>query len=208
MTEHMMNDFRDVERSLCLVKSDVGLRVLDPSGISCANAVLCFGYVDHTAGLTFEVLALALCVGSDYTILPEYDKVALKLRADSIHPADVVPIQNDALMLRYSERIQNLDLYYEDRASVACRAFRELDSYRHPQFPDDIRVTFMDSNHRTEQMWVRAEAFVREDDGLLIFGGVLLNEPVHNPSLHCGDNVIFGTTLTSSGRVCLGIVPR
>lgn len=203
-----MNDFRDVERSLCLVKSEVGLRVFDPAEASGANAVLCYGYVDHTAGLTFEVLALALCVGSDYTILPEQDKAALKLRADSVHPADVVPIQNDALMLRYSDRIQNLDLYYEDSTVVSCRAFRELDSYRHPQFPDDIRITFMDSDHRAEQMWVRAEAFVREDDGLLIFGGVLLNEPVHTPSLHCGDNVIFGTTLTSSGRICLGNVPE
>lgn len=204
----MMNDFRDVERSLCLVKSEVGLRVFDPAEASGANAVLCYGYVDHTAGLTFEVLALALCVGSDYTILPEQDKVALKLRAGSVQPTDVVPIQNDALMLRYSDRIQNLDLYYEDSTVVACRAFRELDSYRHPQFPDDIRVTFMGSDHRAEQMWVRAEAFIREDDGLLIFGGTLLNEPVHNPTLHCGDNVIFGTTLTSSGRICLGNVPR
>ena len=204
----MMNDFRDVERSLCLVKSDVGLRVLDPAEASGANAVLCFGYVDHTAGLTFEALTLALCVGSDYTVLPEQDKVALKLRAGSVQPTDVVPIQNDALMLRYSDRIQNLDLYYEDSTVVACRTFRELDSYRHPQFPDDIRVTFMDSDHRAEQMWVRSEAFVREDDGLLIFGGVLLNEPIHNTALHRGDNVIFGTTLTSSGRVCLGNVPK
>lgn len=208
MIENMMNDFRDVERSLCLVKSDAGLRVLDPSRISGANAVLCFGYVDHTAGLTFEALTLALCVGSDYTVLPEQDKAALKLRADSVQPADVFPIQNDALLLRYSDRIQNLELYYEDKAAVACRAFRELDSYRHPQFPDDIRVTFMASDHRAEQMWVRAEAFVREDDGLLIFGGVLLNEPTRNPTLHCGDNVIFGTTLTSSGRICLGNVPK
>lgn len=203
----MMNDFRDVERSLCLVKSEVGLRVFDPAEASGANAVLCYGYVDHIAGLTFEVLALALCVGGEYTVLPEQDKSSLKLRADSVHPADVVPIQNDTLLQRYSDRIQNLALYYEDKAAVACRAFRELDSYRHPQFPDDIRVTFMDSDHKAEQMWVRTEAFVREDDCLLIFGGVLLNEPTRNPTLHCGDNVIFGTTLTSSGRICLGLVP-
>ena len=96
-----MNSFRDVELALCLVNDPISIRMLDPEQKSGANAVLCCGYVDHTAGLTFEVLSLASCVGNDYTILPEYEKMGIKLRADSLDLNAVKPIVKKSMLYHF-----------------------------------------------------------------------------------------------------------
>lgn len=203
-----MNSFRDVERALCLVDDPISIRVLDPQQKSGANSVLCCGYVDHTAGLTFEGLSLILCVGNDYTILPEYEKIGLKIRADSVDLAAVKPIRNEALMNRYDWHLKVLAEYYKNHEVVACRAYKEFDSFRHPTFPDDMLATFVWPDHKGENMWVRAEVPVKEENNLIVLKGTLLNEPKHGTLLHRGDQVIFGTFLASDGRVCVGIVPK
>ena len=182
--------------------------MLDPEQKSGANAVLCCGYVDHTAGLTFEVLSLASCVGNDYTILPEYEKMGIKLRADSLDLNAVKPIRNDALMQRYGWRIKVLAEYYKNREVVTCRAYKEFDEFRHPRFPDDILTVFVWSDQKGEKIWVRAEKPIKEENGLIVLKGRLLNEPNHRTHLHCGDQVIFGTFLASDERLCVGIVPK
>lgn len=203
-----MNSFRDVERALCLVDDPISIRVLDPQQKSGANAILCCGYVDHTSGLTFEGLSLILRVGNDYTILPEYEKIGLKIRADSVDLAAVKPIRNEALMNRYDRRLKVLAEYYKDHAAIACRAYKEFDAFRHPTFPDDILATFVWPDNKGEKMWVRAEAPVKEENNLIVLKGTLLNEPNHGTFLHRGDQVILGTFLTSDGRFCVGIVPK
>lgn len=203
-----MNSFRDVELALCLVNDPISIRMLDPEQKSGANAVLCCGYVDHTAGLTFEVLSLASCVGNDYTIMPEYEKMGIKLRADSVDLNAVKPIRNDALMQRYGWRIKVLAEYYKNREVVTCRAYKEFDEFRHPRFPDDILTVFVWSDQKGEKIWVRAEEPIKEENGLIVLKGRLLNEPNHRTHLHCGDQVIFGTFLASDERLCVGIVPK
>ena len=64
-----MNSFRDFEKSLCILRDRTCINILDPDQNSGANGILCYGYVDHAAGLTFEGLALVSCVDDDYTIV-------------------------------------------------------------------------------------------------------------------------------------------
>ena len=64
-----MNSFRDFEKSLCILRDRACINILDPGQASGANGILCYGYVDHAAGLTFEGLALVSCVDDDYTIV-------------------------------------------------------------------------------------------------------------------------------------------
>ena len=52
-----MNSFRDFEKSLCILWDRACINILDPDQVSGANGILCYGYVDHAAGLTFEGLA-------------------------------------------------------------------------------------------------------------------------------------------------------
>lgn len=61
-----MNSFRDFEKSLCILRDRACINILDPNQSSGANGILCYGYVDHAAGLTFEGLALVSCVDDDY----------------------------------------------------------------------------------------------------------------------------------------------
>ena len=61
-----MNSFRDFEKSLCILRDRTCINILDPDQNSGANGILCYGYVDHAAGLTFEGLALVSCVDDDY----------------------------------------------------------------------------------------------------------------------------------------------
>ena len=49
-----------------------------------ANALLCMGYVDHTAGLTYEALALANYCDGDYSVVWEAKDISLKIRSGSV----------------------------------------------------------------------------------------------------------------------------
>lgn len=203
----MTNHFREVDRELCLVQSLAAIHMLDPQGQSRANAVLCCGYIDHTAGLTFEVLSLVSCVGNDYTILPEYEKMGVKLRASSVKPDSVVPIQNEALKARYAFRIKILDSYYKDKDITTCRTYQEFDSFRHPHFPDDICASFMWPDQKVERMWVRTKRLYKEENNVLFFLGTLMNEPHHGTHLHYGNQVMFATFVNEGSRLCVGAVP-
>ena len=77
-----MNSFRDFEKSLCILWDRACINILDPDQVSGANGILCYGYVDHAAGLTFEGLALVSCVDDDYTIVLDNDENGMKIRAD------------------------------------------------------------------------------------------------------------------------------
>jgi len=107
-----MYSFRDFEKSLCLLNDKVSINLIDPEHKSNANSILCYGYVDHAAGLTFEALSLVSCVGDDYTIVLDNNEIGLKIRADEDKMSSAKPISNKALLARYSERIEILDLYY------------------------------------------------------------------------------------------------
>ena len=76
-----MNSFRDFEKSLCILRDRACINILDPGQASGANGILCYGYVDHAAGLTFEGLALVSCMDDDYTIVLDNDEIGMKIRA-------------------------------------------------------------------------------------------------------------------------------
>ena len=176
-----MNSFRDFEKSLCILWDRACINILDPDQVSGANGILCYGYVDHAAGLTFEGLALVSCMDDDYTIVLDNDEIGMKIRADEEKVRNAVPVSNKALLARYADRIEILDIYYEDTEVVNARAMPELDPFRHPQYPDDLFVFFLAQDKHYEQMWVRCGKYLFDADGIKVFTGTLLNEPMHNP---------------------------
>lgn len=64
-------NFRDVEHNLCIVLDSQILKMLQSENENESNAVICYGYIDKQAGLTFEVLCFASYVNGDYTIVRE-----------------------------------------------------------------------------------------------------------------------------------------
>ena len=108
-----MNSFRDFEKSLCILRDRACINILDPDQNSGANGILCYGYVDHAAGLTFEGLALVSCVDDDYTIVLDNDEVGMKIRADEEKVRNAVPVSNKALLARYKD--DSGKIKYEER---------------------------------------------------------------------------------------------
>lgn len=90
----MAFNFRDIEHNLCIAM-DPTMSTLLSAGEDCgANAVICYGYVDKQAGLTFEVLCLASYVDGDYTIVNENKTVSMKVRSETYKDTEVIPIKN------------------------------------------------------------------------------------------------------------------
>ena len=129
-------------------------------------------------------LALVSCVDDDYTIVLDNDEVGMKIRADEEKVRNAVPVSNKALLARYADRIEILDIYYEDTEVVNARAMPELDPFRHPQYPDDLFVFFLAQDKHYEQMWVRCGKYLFDADGIKVFTGTLLNEPNRDMGIH------------------------
>ena len=197
-----MNSFRDFEKSLCILRDRACINILDPGQASGANGMLCYGYVDHAAGLTFEGLAVVSCVDDDCTIVLDNKEIGMKIRADEEKVRNAVLVSNKALLARYADRIEILDIYYEDAEVVNARAMTELDPFRHPLYPDDLFVFFLAPDKHYEQMWVRCGKYLFDADGIKVFSGTLLNEPNRDMGIHDGDEVKVGVFHTDAGPVC------
>ena len=66
-------NFREVDRKLCLIQDSRFVLALDPEQKTKANAVLFFGYIDHTRGLTYEALGLVRWDGDDYELISDME---------------------------------------------------------------------------------------------------------------------------------------
>ena len=64
----MAFNFREVEHNLCIAIDSTMSTMLSAGEDYGANAVICYGYVDKQAGLTFEVLCLASYIDGDYAV--------------------------------------------------------------------------------------------------------------------------------------------
>ena len=144
-------NFRDVEKKLCIIVDEQTAKILSPD-IE-ANALLCMGYVDHTAGLTYEALALANYCDGDYSVVWEAKDVSLKIRSGSVANKIIMPIENKVLMNKFKFRIELLENYYTDANVLECRAIEELDKFRHPDFPDDFAMILAKEGNKPETIW-------------------------------------------------------
>ena len=102
----------------------------------------------------------SLVLYSDEEPVLDNDEIGMKIRADEEKVRNAVPVSNKALLARYADRIEILDIYYEDTEVVNARAMPELDPFRHPQYPDDLFVFFLAQDKHYEQMWVRCGKYL------------------------------------------------
>lgn len=69
-----------------------------------ANALLLYGYIDHEAGLTFEVLSAARHENDTTTLFPGNDEISVKLRSESIGDEEIV-LLNKLTPNAYDEKL-------------------------------------------------------------------------------------------------------
>ena len=174
-----------------------------------ANAVICYGYVDKQAGLTFEVLCLASYIDGDYTIVNENKTVSMKVRSETYKDTEVIPIKNAAIMKRFEQRIRMIEEgYYSNDSAEESRKLTCIDAFRHPFFPDDVQAILAADGLKPESIWVRLSSYAGNTNGVEAFTGTLLNAPFDsNYNLSCGDAVFVAVVNGNDGKICF-VVPK
>ena len=184
--------FRDIEHHyflLPLQPEDANIRKIckDFPGTSKANVVLLYGYIDHEAGITFELLSTGILKGEKVSLYDGNDEWNAKIRCGSIADHEIYP-QEGISFDPYQDKVHFIDTDYKVSKEVeALRLATELDPYRHPLFPDDLAVIFIRKGSKPEQCWVRCSGIT--DDGIT---GILLNEPNADLGIHRSDEITFG----------------
>lgn len=198
-----MKSFREVERQFVILNTPEN--VILSGAKNEANSLLCYGYVDRTAGLTFQSVATALYVDGDYSVVDTALAVSLKIRAGSVDKDKIIPINNKALFKQYAYIVDNIDeFYYTDPEVEKCRAIKEFDQFRHADYPDDIQVMFFKEGVRPEGIWVRTSKLIGCDNGTFVLEGKMLNAPHADYGVTYGDTII-ATQVTAFLR-CFGNV--
>ena len=199
-------NFRDVEKKLCIIVDEQTAKLLSPDVE--ANALLCMGYVDHTAGLTYEALALANYCDGDYSVVWEAKDISLKIRSGSVANKIIMPIENKVLMNKFKFRIELLENYYTDSEVVRCREIKELDGFRHPDFPDDFAMILAKEGNKPETIWVRAISYIGANENIMAIKVQLLNEPYSDFGIHIHDIIDAVSFLDGSGERILAHIVK
>ena len=200
MSEKSVAYYMPFYRNFCAIKLNDSIKsILDGQpGAADANYVLAYGYVDHEAGFTFEIMAAALVDKDGFRYKPVREDCTLKLRADSfdIESAVMLPDDEGELAKVFSKKLELLTVYAVSDEVEESRKMRFLDPCRHETFVDDVQVHLRQRNRITEVCWVRITGL-----GDHYFIGTLMNEPDQNFGWHKGDNIAFFLEQTDDGGV-------
>ena len=183
--------FREMYHQICLLKDAALARnfidLLDMPAGEHLDGLLTYGYIDETAGFTFSILGGAQISGERAKIFPiNYKEFAL-IRRGAADSAEL-KIVTAEYAVAFRDRMAMInDGYAVDAAKEETRFIKNLDDFRHPNYPDDVAVYFFSANYKPELMWVRCVAV---DENILI--GELLNEPRSDLNVHAGDKIKFG----------------
>ena len=198
-------NFREVEKKLCIIVDEQTTKFLAPE--MDANALLCMGYVDHEAGLTYEVLAVASYCDGDYSVEWEAKDVSMKIRAEATEGKIIMPIENMVLMNKFRFKIDLLETYYGNEEFLKCRKIKEIDEFRHPDFPDDVLLILPKEGNKPEKIWGRTVSFKGDDGEMIRLNVRLLNEPFEDFGVHWNDTIECVSLLNRENeRLLVGIV--
>lgn len=204
-----MKSFREIERQFIILNAPENVKLTGSRKE--ANSLLCYGYVDCSAGLTYQSVATSMYIDGDYSLVDTALTVSFKIRADSVAKDKIIPISNKALFKQYAYIVDNIDeFYYTEPEVEKCRAIKELDQFRHADFPDDVQVMFIKEGVRPEGIWVRTTKLVGCDNGNFVFEGKMLNAPHADFGVTYGDTVVFGTGIVDEQgtRVCIALLKK
>ena len=182
-------------------KLDILAQYFDGSEV--ATGVLGYCYVDHEAGMSFEVLALAKRNGEALEFYGGNDEISIVFRFSSVADACAVllPSVLPPLMV-YAEKTANIDAAYAHSEAVAkTRLLENLDSCRHEEYPDDVLVYLVHGDDHIEGCYARVETV-----GQMNLTGTLLNEPFYDFGVHEGDSFDFYLVKNERGIMCMAIL--
>ena len=183
--------FRDMYRQICLLTGAGVVKLVNLHSLfdfppdEKLDGFLTYAYIDGET-FTFEIMAGAKTLGGRAKMFPVAYKKIVKLKRAQVDDADI-KIVTAEYILPFRDRIEMIS----DRAKSSreqTRLIKNLDAFRHPNYPDDAVVYFFsEADKPAELLWVRCASV---DENILT--GELLNEPNKNFGIHAGDKIKFG----------------
>ena len=140
-----------------------------------ANCMLVYGYIDHEAGLTLEVIAAGIEKDERFKFFEPSQETRFFIRVGAVENDDFALFDDsdNSLRNRYAEKLEMLSAYEVDEEIEKTREMGFLDESRHPHYPDDVQVYLMRDGLDPEICWAR---IIGLGDHWIM--GVLLNEPI------------------------------
>lgn len=170
-------------------------------GVDKVDYVLTYGYIDHTAGMTLEILAAAIWDEDGFLFGEPNLKVSSKIRIGFLMNEECYAIadeENLRLYEKYATCVDRLADYAVGEEVEDCRKMAFLDACRSPEYPDDVLVYLIQDEKTIEGCWVRIEGIVERH-----LKGILLNEPDQDFSCHKGDLIEFSVNQMEDGQIVL-----
>lgn len=170
------------------------------------NSILLCPYVDHTAGLSFLVVATAYIDGEYITINNRQNfEVLSTIRKGAVDDyefvyAETLKINNDFdYETHFNYAGETLKHYRRNEELEASRMLDMIDESREDTYPDDILVFFFRDDLNPEGMWVRLESMTKD---YLI--GTLLNQPNQDFGVNQGDEIKVDVAKDGDGEfICV-----
>ncbi|MCR5662573.1 MAG: SseB family protein [bacterium] len=168
-----------------------------------ANCVLTYGYIDHEAGLTLEVLSAGLSTEDGLAFFGGNDSIRSIIRIRDVENQEILFFEDEDgdLLKEHEKKIQALKHYDVSEDIEKSRDIPFLDDSRDSSCIDDVLVYFSKEGLNTEGCWVRISGFDKRG-----FVGILLNEPVQDFGYHVNDTVPFALTLENNKIICAAII--
>lgn len=168
------------------------------------TGLLCYGYIDAQAGISFEILCCAVYDADKKTLklLQGNDEQLAKIRLTELLEAQAAVLPSE--MPRLSEFQRKVAMvqkaYKADEATEAMRKLTSLDPARLATHPDIVTV-YLVRGDEAEASYVLLKE-VREVNII----GTLLSEPQKAYGLHKGDEIGFFLVRNEKGIMCMKVL--
>lgn len=168
------------------------------------TGVLCYGYIDAQAGISFEILCCAEYDAAKKTLklLHGNDEQLAKIRLAELMEAQAAVLPRE--MPRLSEFKGKVEIvkqaYKADEATEAMRKLTSLDPARLAMHPDIVTV-YLVRGDEAEAVQVLLKE-VREVNII----GTLLSKPQKASGLHKGDVISFYLVRNEKGIMCMKVL--
>lgn len=193
--------FRELNHKFVLIKDVADRFRLYNMEFQCLegdNSLLTYGYIDHEAGLSFEILCFAKKdENGSIQLRTGNEKVTFKIRYDGMI-GDIEIIPYDIGLAEFQSKIDMINEGYKGSDELEIiRKHTPIDRDRDKQFPDDVCAVLFKSDMKPERIWVRTETIV---DGKI--AGRLINQPFSDAfGLNVGDMVKLVSVPVNGGQI-------
>lgn len=174
-------------------------------GADQGNCILTYGYIDRSAGMTLEILAVGVAEKGRARFFKGTDDCRSFFRISAVMEQEFFPLpdKDGSLYAEYTTKIQRLHHYDASEEVETTRQLEFLDASRDPVCVDDVLVYLFKERFSPEGCWVRITGL---DERSL--KGTLLNEPDQNLGCYCGEEIHFFVQQNQDNRfICCCVLP-